>query len=87
MILDWSYRRQKGGNTPRTFIPIWTLPLGHISSSLGMVRPFTNGVETGWKKCTDSMVDQFHSMTRAYPPLALENKNNIRGNTHVGSTF
>ena len=39
--------------TPRTLIPVWTLPLHHISSSLGMARPFTNGVEWGWKKCTD----------------------------------
>ena len=32
------------------------LPLCHISSSLGVARPFTNGVEWGWKKCTDPMV-------------------------------
>ena len=30
-----------------------TLPLRHISSSLGLARPFTNKVEKGWKKCTD----------------------------------
>ena len=32
------------------------LPLRHISSSLCVTRPFTNGVEWGWKKCTDPMV-------------------------------
>ena len=41
---------------PRTLIPVWTLPLRHILSSLGMARPFTNKVEKGWKKCTDPMV-------------------------------
>ena len=40
----------KGGGTPRTLIPVWTLPLHHISSSMGVARPFTNGVEWGWKK-------------------------------------
>ena len=48
-------------------------PLRHISSSLGVTRPFTNGVEWGWKKCTDPMVGGArsitHSMTRAHPPL------------------
>ena len=44
------------GSTPRTLIPVWTLPLRHISSSLSVARPFTNGVEWGWKKCTDPMV-------------------------------
>ena len=33
----------------RTLIPVWTLPLRHISSSLGVARPFTNKVEKGWK--------------------------------------
>ena len=33
------------GLTPRTLIPVWTLPLRHISSSLGVARPFTNKVE------------------------------------------
>ena len=47
---------QKGGSTPRTIFPVWTLPLRHISSSLGMARPFTNKVEKGWKKCTDPML-------------------------------
>ena len=40
--------------------------------SLGVARPSTNGVEWGWKKCTDPMVaelDRVHSMTRAHPPL------------------
>ena len=48
--------RQKGGSTLRTLIPVWTLPLRHISSGLGVARPFTNKVEKGWKKCTDPMV-------------------------------
>ena len=55
--------RQKGGSTPRTLIPIWTLPLRHISSSLGVARPFTNKVEKGWKKCTDPMVGGARSIT------------------------
>ena len=58
-----SYRRQKGGSTPRTLIPVWTLPLRHISSSLCVARPFTNGVEWGWKKCTDPMVGGARSIT------------------------
>ena len=49
--------------TPRTLIPVWTLPLRHISSSLGVARPFTNGVETGWKKCTDPMVGGARSIS------------------------
>ena len=52
-----------GGSTPRTLIPVWTLPLRHISSSLGVARPFTNGVEWGWKKCTDPMVGGARSIT------------------------
>ena len=67
----WSYQ-QKGGSTPRTLIPVWTLPLRHISSSLCVARPFTNGVEWGWKKCTDPMVGGARSMTRAHP-IAREN--------------
>ena len=55
--------RRKGGSTPRTLIPVWTLPLRHISSSLGVTRPFTNGVEWGWKKCTDPMVGGARSIT------------------------
>ena len=35
----------------------------YISSSLGMTRPFTNGVEWGWKKCTDPMVGGARSIT------------------------
>ena len=65
-------KRHCGGSTPRTLIPVWTLPLRHISSSLCVARPFTNGVEWGWKKCTDPMVGgarSIHSMTRAHPPL------------------
>ena len=38
------------------YIPIWTLPLRHISSSLGVDRPFTNKVEKGGTNCTDPMV-------------------------------
>ena len=34
-----------------------------ISSSLGVARPFTNGVEWGWKKCTDPMVGGARSIT------------------------
>ena len=52
-----------GGSTPRTLIPVWTLPLRHISSSLSVARPFTNGVEWGWKKCTDPMVGGARSIT------------------------
>ena len=46
-----------------TLIPVWTLPLRHISSSLSVARPFTNGVEWGWKKCTDPMVGGARSIT------------------------
>ena len=64
-----------------TLIPVWTLLLRHISSSLSVARPFTNGVEWGWKKCTDPMVggelDRLHSMTRAHPPLAVVITNSI----------
>ena len=62
----------KGWSTPRTLIPVWTLPLSHISSSLGMARPFTNKVEKGWKKCTDPKVGGLHSMMRAHPPPELQ---------------
>ena len=62
---------QKGGSTPRMLIPIWTLPLRHISSSLGVARPFTDTVEKGWKKCTHPMVggDRLHSMTHMHTLL------------------
>ena len=60
---DLPYWRLKGGSTPRTLIPVWTLPLRHISSSLGVARPFTNKVEKGWKKCTDPMVGGARSIT------------------------
>ena len=69
-LLIWLYRRQKGGITPRTLIPIWTLPLCHISSSLGVARPFTNKVEKGWKNVQTlwwAELDRLHSMTRAHP--------------------
>ena len=52
-----------GESTPRTLIPVWTLLLRHISSSLSVARPFTNGVEWGWKKCTDPMVGGARSIT------------------------
>ena len=55
--------RRKGGSTLRTLIPVWTLPLRHISSSLGVTRPFTKGVEWGWKKSTDPMVGGARSIT------------------------
>ena len=45
------------------FFPVSTLPLRHISSSLGVARPFTNGVEWEWKKCTDPMVGGARSIT------------------------
>ena len=41
----------------------WTLPLCHISSSLGVARLNTNKVEKGWKKCTDPMVGGSRSIT------------------------
>ena len=44
-------------------IPGWTLPLRHISSTLGVARPFNNKVEKGWKKCTDPMVGGARSIT------------------------
>ena len=53
----------ESGSTPRTLIPVWTLPLSYISSSLGVARPFTNRVETGWKVCTDRMVGGARSIT------------------------
>ena len=54
---------EKWESTPRTLIPVWTLPLRHISSSLGVARPFTNNVEKGWKNCTDPMVGGARSIT------------------------
>ena len=61
-----------GGSTPRTLIPVWTLPLRHISSSLSVARPFTNGVEWDGKNVQTlwwAELDRLHSMTRAHPPL------------------
>ena len=50
----------------------------YISSSLGMARPFTNKVETGWKRVGKNVqtlwwaeLDQLHSMTHAHPPLSM----------------
>ena len=54
-------------------IPVWTLPLRHnISSSLGVARPFTNGLNGDGKNVQTlwwAELDQVHSMTRAHPPL------------------
>ena len=47
---------QKGGSTPRTLIPVWTLPLR-------VAGPLTNKVEKGWKKCTDPMMGGAKSIT------------------------
>ena len=55
--------RQQGESTLRTLIPVWTLPLRHILSSLGLARPFTNMVEKGWKEFTDPMVGGARSIT------------------------
>ena len=62
-----------GRSTPRMLIPVWTLPLRHISSSLGMARPFTNkvkkrleNVQTLWW----AELDRLHSMTHTHPPLS-----------------
>ena len=68
----FGHLREKGGSTPRTLIPVWTLPLSHISSSLGVARLFTNKVEKGWKNVQTlwwAELDRLHSMTRAHPPL------------------
>ena len=58
-----------GGSTPRTLIPVWTLLLRHISSSLSVARPGLNGdgqnVQTLWW----AELDRLHSMMRAHPPL------------------
>ena len=59
----------EGGSTPRMLIPIWTLPLSHISSCLGVARPFNNKVEKGWKNVQTlwwAELDRLHSMTRAH---------------------
>ena len=53
-------------------IPVWTLPLRHISSSLGMARPFTNNVEKGLKNVQTlwwAELDRLPSMAHAHPPL------------------
>ena len=45
-----------------------------ISSSLGVARPFTNGIEWGWNRCTDPMVGGARSITlydTCTPPSAL----------------
>ena len=58
---------------PETLIPNCTLPLFHISSSLGMAKPFNNKVEKGWKNVQtlwSAELDRLYSMTRAHPPLS-----------------
>ena len=66
----WSY--QKGGSTPRTLIPVWTLPLCHISSSLGMLptrlKRVGKNVQTLWR----AELDRLHSMN---PPLRDPSQN------------
>ena len=76
-----------GGSTPRTLIPIWTLPLRHISSSLSVARPFTNGVEWGWKKCTDPMVGGARSITLydACTPSSLSSSRELLSMEMVGT--
>ena len=64
----------EGWSTPRTLIPVWTLPLSYISSNLGVARPFTNRVETGWKYVQTvwwAELDRLHSMMSAHPPLVF----------------
>ena len=60
---------QKGGSTPRTLIPVWTLPLRHISAWPDPLPTGLNGdgknVQTLWW----AELDRLHSMTRAHPPL------------------
>ena len=52
-----SLTRQKGGITPRTLIPVWTLPLRHISSSLGLPDPLPTRLKrVGTNVYTDPMV-------------------------------
>ena len=67
----WSYRRQKGGSTPRTLIPVWTLPLRHLSRVVWAWPMGLNGdgknVQTLWW----AELDRLHSMTRAHPPLLM----------------
>ena len=58
-----------GGSTPRTLIPVWTLLVRHISSSLSVARPYTNGVEKNVQTLWWAELDRLHSMTRAHPPL------------------
>ena len=70
----WSYRRQKGGSTPRTLIPVWTLPLHHISSSLWWPDPLPTGLNGDGKNVQTlwwAELDRLHSMTRAHPPLSI----------------
>ena len=73
-----------GGSTPRTLIPVWTLPLRHISSSLSVARPFTNGVEWGWKKCTDPMVGGARSITLYDACTPSSGSNHIKYQCPVG---
>ena len=52
-----------GGSTRGRLFPSELCLSAIISSSLGVARPFTNGVEWGWKKCTDPMVGGARSIT------------------------
>ena len=63
-----------GWEYPEDAYSVWTLPLRHILSSLGVARPFTNKVEKGWKNVRTLWwvdIDRLHSMTRAHLPLAI----------------
>ena len=58
----------ESGGTPRTLIPVWTLPLRHISSSLGVARPFAKRVGKNVQTLWWAELDRLHSMTCAHPP-------------------
>ena len=51
----WSYRRQKGGSTPRTLIPIWTLLSGMKNGWIRMANYISwqkSDCTLGWMKLT-----------------------------------
>ena len=50
-------------------IPVWTLPLRHISSSLGVARPGLKRVGKNVQTLWWAELDRLHSMTLAHPPL------------------
>ena len=62
-----------GGSTPRTLIPVWTLPLCHISRVvLAWPDPLPTGLNGDGKNVQTlwwAELDRLHSMTRAHPPL------------------